>query len=239
MSDRLRIRPTLASIAAFLGLTLLLVEAHEQLHALSTRLLCGGWAERTFDNVLPYPGCGASRLAFVDAAGPLFSYACLWIGAALTGRANPRMQAFGFALLFASLPLGRVLPQVVTIFAAGSTSDEYSFVRRLAGDALGRGATGCAALALALALSVPPLLVAWRRLPAQGRLRTFARFYLLPLPFVIAWLMVGMNGLLARGVLGSLDLAGWPGLVAVHTAAVGALLVLLRTHLTGRAAVAA
>lgn len=239
MSDLLRSRPTVAPIAAFLCLALLLVEAHEQAHALSTRLLCGGWAERTFDNVLPYPACGASRLAFVDAAGPLFSYACLWLGAALTGRANPRTQAFGFALLFAGLPLGRVLPQVVTIFAAGSTSDEYAFVRRLAGDALGRGATGGVALALALALSVPPLLVAWRRSPSQGRLRTFAGFCLLPLLFVIAWLMVGMNGLLARGVLGSLDLAGWPGLVAVHTAAVGALFALLRTHLAGREPAAA
>lgn len=227
MSDPLRIRPAPASIVAFLCLTLLLIEAHEQVHALATRALCGGWAGRTFDNVLPYASCGAGQLAVVDVTAPLFSYACLWLGAALMGRAEPRMQAFGFGLSFASLPLGRLLPQVVTAFVSGSTADEYSFVRRLAGDALSRGAAGALATALALALTVPPLIVVWRRLAPPDRLRWFAAFYGLPLPFVIAWL-AGANRLLADGVLASLGGATWPGLVIVHTVAIGALF--LRLH---------
>lgn len=238
MSNPLHIRPTPASIAAFFCLTLLLVEAHEQLHALATRALCGGWAERVFDNVLPYPGCGAGRLALVDIVAPLFSYACLWFGAALMGRANPRMRTFGFGLLFASLPLGRLLPQIVTAFVAGSTSDEYSFVRHLAGDALGRGTAGAVATALALVLTLPPLLVAWRRLQPQDRTRLFAGFYGLPLLFLIAWL-IGANGLLAHGVLASLGGVAWPGLVIVHTVSIGALFLLLRKRLFDLAPAAA
>lgn len=232
MSNTLRFRPTFASILAFLCLTLLLVEAHEQVHALATRLLCGGWAGRVFDNVLPYPGCRATRLALVDIAAPLFSYACLGLGAALMGPADRRTQSFGFALLFASLPLGRVLPQVVTVFVAGSTADEYSFVHRLAGDALGRGATGMVAVAIALAFTMPPLLFAWRRLPSAQRPRLFAGFYGLPLLFVIAWLIVGMNGLLAHGVLASLGTTAWPGLVRVHTAVVAVAFLLLCRRLS-------
>ena len=229
MSDPLRVRPAFASIAAFLCLTLLLVEAHEQVHALATRALCGGWAGRTFDNVLPYPGCVAGRLAIVDIAAPLFSYACLWLGAALMGRAVPRMRAFGFALLFASLPLGRLLPQIVAAFVAGSTADEYAFVRRIAGDALSRGAAGALATALALALTVPPLVLAWRRLAPQDRPRWFAAFYGLPLLFVIAWL-AGANRLLAGGALAPLGSAAWPGLVIAHAVVIGVLFLLLRKH---------
>lgn len=216
MTNPIRIRVTPTSIAAFLCLTLLLVEAHEQVHALATRLLCGGWAPRVFDNVLPYAGCANARLAIVDIAAP-------------------REQALGFSLLFASLPFGRVLPQIVTAFVAQSTTDEYSFVHRLAGDALGRPGAGAVATLLALLFTVPPLLVAWRRLAPQGRPRLFAGFYGLTLLFVVAWL-IGMNALLASGVLASLGGPAWPGPVIAHAALVGALLLVLRKHLPGAAA---
>lgn len=231
MSDPLSIRPTAASIAAFLCLTLLLVEAHELCHALATRALCGGWSGRVFDNVLPYRGCGSERLALIDIVAPSFTYACLWLGAAWMGGRRRRRQVFGFSLLFASLPLGRVLPQVVTAFADGSTSDEYSFVRHLAGPSLSRGAAGGIAIAIAVALTVPPLLFAWRRLQPAGRPRLFAAFYGLPLLFVIGWLMLGMNGLLVAGALAWLGSAAWPGLVIVHTAVIGSLFLLLRRRL--------
>lgn len=234
MPNALRLRPTFASILAFLCLTLLLIEAHEQMHALSTRLLCGGWAERVFDNVLPYPGCSTTRLALVDIAAPLFSYLCVGLGAALMGRADRRTQAVGFALLFASLPLGRVLPQVVATFVAGTTADEYSFVRHLAGPALGRGAAGAGATAIALAATLPPLILAWRRLQPQGRPRLFAAFYGLPLLFAIAWLAIG-NGLLANGILASLGTTAWPGLVAIHAVVVAAAFLFLCRRLVDAA----
>lgn len=103
------------------ALTLLLVEIHEQCHAIVTRLLCGGWPARVFDNVLTYRGCSATSLALVDLVGPLFSYAVLWIGALMCRRKSPMTRGLGLSLAFASLPLARVVPQVFVALVAGSS----------------------------------------------------------------------------------------------------------------------
>lgn len=221
-------------LVVFAALTLLLVEAHEQCHAIATRLLCGGWAERVFDNVLPYAGCSPAGRAAVDVAGPLFSYALLWLGAVLAWRPNPRAQAAGVALAFASLPLGRLLPQLVTAFVEGSTADEYGVVRRLAGDGLDRPQAGGLAFLVALALTLPPLVALWKRLPAERRARLFAGFCGLPLVFVIAW-MAGMNAALAHGPLRADALPGWPALVAIHTAIVAAVVLFGRRRIAPHA----
>ena len=226
----LNIRLSKVYLVVFAALTLLLVEVHEQLHAVGTRLLYGGWAEWVFDNVLPYRGCSPARLAVVDVVGPLFSYAMLWLGAVLAWRPGTRAQALGFSLAFASLPLGRLLPQLVTAFVEGSTSDEYGFLRRMAGDALDRREAGLLAFLVALALTLPPLVALWKRLPADRRLSLFVRFYSLPLVFVIVWL-AGMNAALAHGVLSRDLLQGWPALVAVHAVLVTAVVWLGRQQI--------
>lgn len=217
----MNVRISTCYLVVFAAMTLLLVEAHEQVHAVATRLLCGGWASRMFDNVLPYRGCSTARMALVDIAAPLFSYAVLWLGAIAMWRPSPRTQALGFTLAFASLPLGRLVPQVVTVFVGNSTSDEYSFVRRLAGDAVSRAGAGGLAIVIALVFTLPPLVAIWKRLPADRRSRVFSWFYLLPLVFVIGWI-IGLNGALAHGVLKQDLLPGWPALIAVHAALVAA-----------------
>ena len=221
-------------LVVFAALTLLLVEVHEQCHAIATRLLCGGWAGRAFDNVLPDAGCGPAGLAAVDAAGPLVSYALLRLGAVLAWRPTPRAQAAGAALAFASLPLGRLLPQLVTAFVEGSTADEYGVVRRLAGDGLDRPQAAGLAFLIALALTLPPLVALWKRLPAERRARRFAGFCCLPLVFVIVW-MTGMNAALALGPLRADALPGWPALVAIHTAIVAAVVWFGRRRIAPRA----
>lgn len=208
-------------------LTLLLVEIHEQCHAIATRLLCGGWADRVFDNVLTYRGCSASNLAMVDLAGPLFSYAVLWAGALMSRRPSPTTRGLGLSLAFASLPLARVVPQILVTLVAGSTSDEYGFVRRMAGDAIGRTGAGGLALLAALALTLPPLLMVWRQLPAGRRGRTMGVLLSLPLGLVVFWAAL-VNGALAHGVLQHPFLPGWPALLAVQAVLVTGIAWLLR-----------
>lgn len=209
------------------ALTLLLVEIHEQCHAIVTRLLCGGWPARVFDNVLTYRGCSATSLALVDLVGPLFSYAVLWIGALMCRRKSPMTRGLGLSLALASLPLARVVPQVFVALVAGSTSDEYGFVRRIAGDAVGRADAGVLALLVALALTLPPLLMVWRQLPACRRERTMSGLLFLPFLFVVLW-AAALNGALAHGVLNQALLPGWPTLLATQAAAVAGVVWLLR-----------
>ena len=139
---------------------------HEQCHAIVTRLACGGWSSRVFDNVLPHAGCSPGRQAVVDIAGPLFSYALLWIGALVFRQASSPHRALGFTLAFAALPLARILPQVLTAFVE-ATSDEYGFLRQISGGAIERASVGT--LATVLALALPPLVILWRGLPAGRR----------------------------------------------------------------------
>lgn len=209
------------------ALTLLLVEVHEQFHAVATRLLCGGWADRAFDNVLTYRGCSASSLAVVDLAGPVFSYAVLWAGALMSRRQSPVTRGLGLSLVFASLPLARVVPQVFVTLVAGSTSDEYGFIRRVAGDAIGRPGAGGLALLVSVALTLPPLLMVWRQLPAGRRGRTMSGLLFLPFLFVVLWAAV-LNGALAHGVLHQALLPGWPTLFAVQASVAAGVVWLLR-----------
>ena len=214
-------------VVFFAALTLLLVELHEQCHAIVTRLACGGWSSRVFDNVLPHAGCSPGRQALVDIAGPLFSYTLLWIGALMFRQASSPHRALGFTLAFASLPLARILPQVLTAFVAGSTSDEYGFLQRISGGAIERASAGTLATVLALALALPPLAILWRGLPAGRRGRWMSGFLLLPLVFVVLWSGV-LNGALAQGVLAQPLAAGLPVLLAIHAVAVAGLVFLLR-----------
>lgn len=214
-------------VVFFAALTLLLVEVHEQCHAIVTRLACGGWPARVFDNVLPYPGCSPGRQAVADIAGPLFSYALLWIGASMFRRASSPHRALGFTLAFAALPLARILPQVLTVFLAGSTSDEYGFLQRISCGAIERASAGTLATVLALALALPPLAILWRGLPAGRRGGWMAGSLLLPLVFVVTCSAV-LNGALAQGVLAQRWVAGLPVLLAIHAAAVAGLVCLLR-----------
>ncbi len=69
--------------------------------------------------------------------------------------------------------------------------------------------------------------MAWRRLEREDRARTFIAFGLLPLAFVVVWLMTAMNALLRIDPLPGLDLTGLPGLVVLHAAIVAILFVLL------------
>lgn len=107
------------------------------------------------------------------AAGPALSYLMMWLGAWLlrTGR----KPLLGFALVVAYIPFLRLLT------AAMGGGDEGVLMRLLAPDS-GRWL----ALALVLALTMPPLLSCWRALANRRRGWVFAAAFLLPLLPVLA-----------------------------------------------------
>jgi hypothetical protein len=88
---------------AFSFLILAVHEAHELAHVLAGRLACGLWAERDF-NAWWFTGACPSIVPTM--AGPLFSYALMFLGAALALRTRHRF--LGLAVLFAANPFARI-----------------------------------------------------------------------------------------------------------------------------------
>ena len=193
-------------IIAFIFLILLAHELHELVHTGVGRMMCGAWGPRDFNVWSLAPGCDTWVPTL---AGPLVSWAVMWAGAVVLRRGDPAHRWLGLALAFAPNPLGRLLPALV------GGGDEGVVARALVGSE-GPWARLLVIVAAAL-IVVPPLVIAWRHLPAPWR---WARFLLL---FAAGILVTGPilfllgNTLLQRGVLAEPGLLGAPALVELFT----------------------
>ncbi|NSL86505.1 hypothetical protein ECE50_006670 [Chitinophaga sp. Mgbs1] len=220
-------------VFTFLLLTLLFVELHELVHAWLNHILCGCDAARVFDNVPECGDCNAAASRWVDIGGPLFSFAAMWGGMLLLRVPQPRIKALGFALIFANLPFGRLIPLPFTLLTP-STSDEMTFIRKLTGAEVSLYIRAAICIIVVLALTIPPLRAAWYAIREDVRRRVFWRLYFLPLPFILIYLIAGWNNVL-RSLSGTPwskpVILGTPLLIVVHTAVVLLLLVLTFRHL--------
>jgi len=183
-------------------------EAHELVHTWTGRALCGAWGTRDFNVWSLAPGC---RTWVPTLVGPVFSWMLMWVGVGLVVSRHEPRRWVGLALIFAPNPLGRLLPA----FQGGG--DEGVVARALVGSA-GPWARILVIVTVAL-LVVPPLVVAWRALPAARRGGWFALLFGGAAFVTGLLLLVVGNGLLARGVLAEPGLFGAPRLIEWYTAA--------------------
>ncbi|MBQ1498329.1 MAG: hypothetical protein IIZ38_08440 [Sphingomonas sp.] len=187
------------------ALSWLCLGAHELAHHLAGRVVCGAWGGMTLASFTLPDACPASAAWIAALAGPALSWLLIYAGAALRG-------PLGLFLIFANLPLARI----VTVATGGG--DERIIGRALFGDALGFPAM----LALTVALALPPLLLAWRRLPRRHRMAGFAALLVLPMLWDLFFKRMLMGALLpAEPVWNGVPAA----ILASHAAA--ALLLLL------------
>src|ERR1700743_2183719 len=124
----MKIKPTPAYIFSFLVLVFLLHELHDWMHVLVARAVCGSWGIRGFDYWEFSPSCTAapSVQSLAIFAGPLVNYLFLWIGWKKMDRRNSlAAQSLGLSLVFAVLPLPRILAAIV------GGGDETSGLRML------------------------------------------------------------------------------------------------------------
>lgn len=181
----MRIRLTAKYLLAFVCLAAILGIGHELAHHLAGRVICGEWGYKTFNSFRLAPGCrerhpGTYWLATL--VGPvLFNYVPMWVGVWRMRRADPGSKLFGLTLVFAAIPVLRV------VFSALGANDEPWVVRHLFGDS--RPAFWLMNAAIWL-LTVPPLALAWRTIRNRRRSALFA-FYLLALP-VFVFFVVGV-----------------------------------------------
>ncbi len=187
---------------------LLLREIHEWGHQLAGKLFCGYWPSRDFMYWnLPADGNTGDSFILIALGGPFLTFIVFWLGWWLLRKGKKAMQdALGMVLIFASIPFTRLM---AVMFKGG---DEILAFRTIfspkepfAGAAVITGAV------LVMVLTIPPLVLAYKKL--NGNPMLFIA--LLILPFLIDKVVLEgvMNPLLKKGFLSAKGLAGAPLLV--------------------------
>jgi hypothetical protein len=193
-------------LVALVPLVMLVHEAHEFAHTLTGRLVCGRWAERDF-NRWSIDSCDSW---LPTAAGPMFSYLLMAIGALLAlrrGRAWP-----GLALVFAANPLARL------VTALSGHGDEMLVARTWAGTQADAVWVHMAAAAVVAGFCVIVLAVAWRALACTQRRPGIFLLALVAGIAITGPLLPLLNRLLDAGILAG-PVAGAPWLVHMVTLA--------------------
>lgn len=204
----MRLHMTWKYPVAFLALNGVVSELHEQAHITTGRIVHGCYGPRDF-NVWQTCAEGVQQLPYAASlAGPLFSYAVMWLGVWLLLRgATLRSRSIGFSLIFAPTPFARI---ITSIMGGG---DEKVFFSTLAGDALAPATVRMLAMVMVLVFCLPPIVIAWRAIEHRWRTWIIAGFCVLPLVVIMAYKFKFLNGLLHDGVLAAPVVIGTQPLV--------------------------
>jgi hypothetical protein len=223
MSDAADVR-SWRYIGACAALALVLHEAHELAHTGVGRVLCGGWGARDFNSWTLPDGCDTW---VPTTAGPVLTYAVIWIGYVLLrryasgGASATADRLAGLALVLMANPFARLFT------AAMGGGDEGVLVRAWLGLPRGPLATAITLAGVAL-LTTLPLVAAWRALPVARRLPAYVVMLLAPMLLTGILLFAVGNRLLAASVLAEPVILGAPLLVWLVTLLSAAALVWLR-----------
>jgi hypothetical protein len=224
----MHLRLTWRYVAAFAALTLLCGASHEFAHHFAGAAICGRFGTMTFNSFELAPGCDANPLrVWATAAGPLVTFALMWWGMVLLGRADERRRRLGFALVFANFPVNRMA------FALVGWNDEQWIARHAFGPS--RVAFWVTVL-LVWAACAPPLVAAYRAIGNRRRPLWFAGFFLLPFAFVLLFAGAFLESylLLGRRVVAT-PVLGVPWLIVLAGVLSAAVYYALRRHLAGAA----
>ena len=224
----MKIKFSVAYLLTFLSLVFVIHEFEDWMHVMIGEWICGCWGTKGFNSwtLCDHSDVSGNILVFVWLAGPLLAYSVIWVAwSVLESKRSTSTWSIGFSLLFATLPLGRILT------ALSGTSDETYAFRELfqRPDGSNHGIVVALALMLVLALTIPPII---KSAKIAGGLKE--NLYLIPLflvlPLLADYLVVslGMNKLLSTGVMQEESLPGTPFFVLLW--GVFCLIYLLSTY---------
>lgn len=164
---RFRFAFDLRHLLALVALSWLASFVHEFTHHVAGAFICGEAGRMSLTLFALDEACGAAW-PWTTAAGPLLSYALMWLGMALVLRG--RHVWWGFALVIANKAFLRLL---TALMGGGDEGVLFDLVSPQYGRWL--------AIACVLALSLPPLWVCYRALSPHRRPWVFAGAMLLPM----------------------------------------------------------
>lgn len=226
-SASVRINISFAYVIAFLLLLIVMMEMHEVVHITVGRWICGCWGPRDFNVWSLCEGCEEEHAMawLATLAGPLFSFAMMWLGMYMLRTGDRLLAAWGFAFIFTNIPFGRI----TTVMMGGG--DEMVVVRHFLHAQMSRTQMIVVGTLLVLLLGVPPIVQAYRFLTQPRAWLYILGFLTLPLAFLLAYTLTGLNTLLSHGVLAQTWIMGTPLLITLHTLLAALLFYPLRKHL--------
>lgn len=159
-------------LLAFFCLGALMGMSHELAHHAAGFAICGDWGYKTFNSFQLAVGCREQHpntFWLATVAGPvLFNYLPSWIGMAMARRPDASTQLFGVSLILSTVPALR-------LFSAIVGGDEQWLARLHFGT---DRAVYWIALFSVIALTLPPLIVAWRTIRNPFKPLVFALLFL-------------------------------------------------------------
>jgi len=209
-------------ILTFLALTFVMHEAHEIAHTTVGRIICGCWGQRDFNVWSTCESCATNSLeSLATAAGPLFTFLMIWYGSLwLDKNKTDNQKALGFSLVFANMPIMRLLNPV------GGGGDEVVVINHFLHH---HGLSRLIAAILIIVIIAYPLYKAYQLIENKYKMGWFLLFFLLPTTIDVLIVVGLMNTLLEKGLWDTYWILGSPILVTVWT-----LLVVSIYLLTGK-----
>ena len=171
----IKLKITWRYIIAFYCVIMLYVSLHELVHHFVGYLVCGEWGIKTFNYFAT--ACDDNPISFIATyAGPIFTFLMMYVGMYFLKDSNSNYKKhLGFAMIFAQLPLQRML---VPIF---EMNDEYYATASL----LGKTSTVYWSVIMVIWLiCLPPLVKAYEAIGNQYKILWFL-FYLVLFPYLI------------------------------------------------------
>jgi hypothetical protein len=218
----MKLKLTFQFVLTFLALTFVMHEAHEIVHTSAGRLICGCWGQRDFNVWGLCEGCEINPYGILATlAGPLFTFIMIWYGTSLLDK-NNNQKVFGFSLIFANIPFGRVFNPIFgggdEVVVVDSFINNWNFSRIIV-------------LILIILIVAYPLLKAYRLIENRYKIGWFLMFLLLPMVFDLLIVLGVMNTLLEKGVLSNYWILGSPVLVTMWTITVTLIYILTRKNI--------
>ncbi|TSD62917.1 hypothetical protein FFF34_018360 [Inquilinus sp. KBS0705] len=214
-------------IVAFLLLVMVMLELHEMVHIITGRIICGDWGKRDFNVWGLCDGCEIKHpyAWLATLAGPLFSFAMMWLGMFLMNTADLKRRRAGFALIFANIPFGRITQAMM------SSGDEMVVTRHLLKGILSHNQQILLCSLILLILGLPPVIKTWHDLANKNKWLYIIAFLTIPLVFIMLYVLTALNTLLNKGFLNNAWIMGTPLLITLHTCLALALLIGMRKSL--------
>jgi len=178
---------------------MLYASLHELVHHFAGYLVCGEWGIKTFNYF--ETACDHEPISHIATyMGPIFTFAIMYIGAYfLNDRNSTYRRQLGFAMIFAQLPLQRMISPFFKM------NDEFHATAQLLGNTK---MVYWSVIIIIWAICLPPLIKAYKAIDNSNKVIWFL-CYLIFFPYLIwgpvfgglEYLMVEKN-LLAQPIIG-------------------------------------